>query len=126
MAAPAPLPVESFPADIQALFARDGSLCVWCSRQLGLRIGDCTLDHVIPKSRGGRNTLDNYLLACQRCNSTRKSKRAEAWANDCERQGLLVQREILADALRRADPLKVVAPSKLSRRARKERRKLNA
>jgi hypothetical protein len=123
MAAPSLLSLDLFPPAVQELFLRDGSKCVWCSRQLGLTRGDATLDHVIPKSRGGLNMIDNYVLACQRCNSKRKSKRAEAWANDCERQGLLVQREHLEAALSRADPLKVVSNSKLSRKERKEKKR---
>ena len=36
-----------------------------------------TIDHVIPKSRGGINHWNNYVMACGRCNNKRQSKSAE-------------------------------------------------
>ena len=48
----------------RALFARDGWRCVYC----GSTGGRLTLDHVIPRSRGGRTTWDNVVTACAPCN----------------------------------------------------------
>jgi 5-methylcytosine-specific restriction endonuclease McrA len=39
-----------------------------------LNKGDFTLDHIIPRSRGGRNTWGNTACACFRCNQ-RKADR---------------------------------------------------
>ena len=33
-----------------------------------------TKDHRYPKSKGGRNTIDNYDTLCQRCNSSKGDK----------------------------------------------------
>lgn len=30
------------------------------------------IDHKLPKVRGGRNVLDNYVLACRECNSAKR------------------------------------------------------
>ena len=50
-----------------SLFARDQHLCMYCgkghSRQL------LTRDHVVPLSRGGRDTWENVVCACFQCNS---------------------------------------------------------
>lgn len=43
---------------------RDGNKCVYCGVNENL-----TLDHVIPKSRGGQHTWDNLVTACMKCNN---------------------------------------------------------
>ena len=48
---------------------RDGHRCVYCGA--GERL---TLDHVLPKSRGGPDTWENLVAACTPCNN-RKSNR---------------------------------------------------
>jgi 5-methylcytosine-specific restriction endonuclease McrA len=48
----------------RALFARDGWQCVYC----GSAGGRLTLDHVIPRSRGGLSTWENLVACCHPCN----------------------------------------------------------
>jgi 5-methylcytosine-specific restriction endonuclease McrA len=48
----------------RALFARDGWCCVYC----GTAAGRLTLDHVVPRSRGGASTWENVVTACSPCN----------------------------------------------------------
>ena len=48
----------------RALFARDGWNCVYC----GSSGGRLTLDHVIPRSRGGDSVWENVVTACAPCN----------------------------------------------------------
>lgn len=43
---------------------RDGNRCVYCGGSENL-----TIDHVIPKSRGGQHTWDNLVTACMKCNN---------------------------------------------------------
>ena len=43
--------------------------CHWCKATLAFE--SSTLDHRIPLSRGGANTSDNYVLACEPCNKNR-------------------------------------------------------
>jgi len=33
-----------------------------------------TIDHIVPVSHGGKNTLDNYVTACWKCNLTLNDK----------------------------------------------------
>lgn len=52
------------------LFARDRYSCQYCGRhrrQLGHR-EFLTRDHLLPLCRGGKNTWDNVITACTRCN----------------------------------------------------------
>ena len=48
----------------RALFARDGWRCVYC----GTSGGRLTLDHVIPRSRGGDSVWENVVTSCAPCN----------------------------------------------------------
>ena len=48
------------------VFRRDNSRCQYCGSHHFL-----TLDHVVPRSRGGKDTWENLTTACQACN-TRK------------------------------------------------------
>lgn len=48
----------------QNIFKRDGHRCVYCGTH-----DDLTLDHVMPKSRGGRTSWENLITACRRCNA---------------------------------------------------------
>jgi len=50
---------------------RDNFTCVYCGNY-----GD-TVDHIFPKSRGGKNTWGNYATACQPCNGKKGNKTPE-------------------------------------------------
>lgn len=47
------------------VFHRDKYTCQYC----GMETVDLTLDHVLPRHRGGRHIWDNVVSACSRCNS---------------------------------------------------------
>ncbi len=57
------------------IFARDGWACVYCDRPTR----DLTIDHVIPRHRGGPHTWENLVSACKACNH-RKAGRTPAEA----------------------------------------------
>ncbi len=59
--------------------------CHWCKRQFNRRRRP-THDHVIPLTKGGRNTLDNSCCACASCNP-RKGARL---INPVTGQGILL------------------------------------
>ncbi len=46
------------------IFRRDQYTCQYCGRQ----IKQLTLDHVIPRYRGGQHTWENVVSACAACN----------------------------------------------------------
>lgn len=60
------------------LFKRDKYTCIYCGVQPGPE--ELTIDHVMPKSRGGGSTWENCVLACVECNK-RKANRTPAEAN---------------------------------------------
>ncbi|NDJ17419.1 HNH endonuclease [Myxacorys almedinensis] len=55
---------------------RDQQTCQYCS----YRGEDLTLDHVIPRSRGGEDSWENMVTACVRCN-VKKGSRTPKEAN---------------------------------------------
>jgi 5-methylcytosine-specific restriction endonuclease McrA len=56
----------------QRVFKRDGFRCVYCGVSKNL-----TIDHVIPKSRGGGNTWLNLVTCCKNCNRVKDNKTPE-------------------------------------------------
>jgi 5-methylcytosine-specific restriction endonuclease McrA len=62
-----PYPAQ-VPLSRRAVFTRDGQTCVYCG-------GSATsIDHVVPRSRGGTHTWDNVVAACRRCNHTKADR----------------------------------------------------
>ncbi len=47
---------------------RDGRRCGYCGGRAA------TIDHVLPVSRGGQNTWDNTVAACDRCNQAKANR----------------------------------------------------
>lgn len=52
----------------KAVLARDNGKCAYCSKAA------TTVDHVLPKSRGGKHEWTNVVASCQPCNSKKDSK----------------------------------------------------
>ena len=59
------------------IMARDEHRCQYCSKKLSP--SQLTLDHVVPRSRGGKSTWTNVVAACPPCN-TRKGGRLPSGA----------------------------------------------
>ncbi len=59
----------------QNVLRRDEYCCAYCGIQAGVRhhgkviaAKDFTVDHIIPRSRGGKSTWGNTVCACPQCN----------------------------------------------------------
>lgn len=61
----APVPRQTATRRItrRAIFARDGWACQYCDAK-----SDLTVDHVIPRAKGGGSTWDNVVACCAPCN----------------------------------------------------------
>lgn len=55
----------------QTIRARANYLCEYCHSPERLSANRFTVDHVIPKSLGGSDNLEDLALACRRCNERR-------------------------------------------------------
>jgi 5-methylcytosine-specific restriction endonuclease McrA len=51
------------------VFARDGWECQYCGRT-----GSLTMDHVVPRSRGGETSWENVVTCCAGCNRRKGNK----------------------------------------------------
>ena len=59
------------------ILVRDRHTCQYCGSSHSA--SDLTLDHVVPRSRGGKSTWENLVSCCRRCNN-RKGDRLPAEA----------------------------------------------
>ena len=66
----------------RALFARDEWRCVYC----GTSGGRLTLDHVIPRSRGGDSVWENVVTSCAPCNLRKGNRLPEEVSMTLRRQ----------------------------------------
>lgn len=67
------------------LFEACGGICPDCGRKMQNNNPSdlktyMTVDHIIPKCRGGRKNIENLRPLCKRCNSTRGDKRMNVMA----------------------------------------------
>lgn len=93
------------PLTNRSLFERDSNTCQYCGDTFSPR--HLTRDHVIPRSRGGKDIWTNVVASCFVCNSVRKrNKTPQEWGVEllsvpyapCYAEHLLLQgRNILAD-----------------------------
>jgi 5-methylcytosine-specific restriction endonuclease McrA len=58
------VPYKDIPLTRRNVLERDRHTCQYCH----YRGDELTLDHVLPRSRGGRDTWDNLVTACVKCN----------------------------------------------------------
>jgi len=57
------------PVNRKEVLKRDHHRCQYCGTTKRL-----TLDHVIPRSKGGKHSWDNVVTACEKCNATKGSR----------------------------------------------------
>jgi 5-methylcytosine-specific restriction endonuclease McrA len=62
----AKLPKQDVKFNRRNLFARDNNTCQYCGKRFGT--SNLSLDHVLPRSLGGKSTWDNIVCACLKCN----------------------------------------------------------
>lgn len=62
----------------QACFRRDDWTCQQCGYVGRQAKGDLHADHIVPRSQGGENTLDNLGTRCVRCHQPKSQAEARA------------------------------------------------
>lgn len=75
---------------VDALIARDGTLCTWCCREMIdspiFPFEECgsfmTLEHIVPLNHGGTYDMCNLALACFDCNNERGDCLVWEYADD--------------------------------------------
>ncbi|WP_105566021.1 HNH endonuclease [Microbacterium halophytorum] len=56
------------PVSRRGVLRRDGSRCGYCGKSAS------TIDHVMPRSRGGQDTWTNLVACCLRCNNIKSDR----------------------------------------------------
>ena len=85
-----------------AVMMLDNFTCVYC----GYRGADITIDHYIPRSKGGTDVVQNLVAACGSCNS-QKGDRAPYEAKMITMYGRFTYVQVLCNVV---DPPKLVTP----------------
>lgn len=67
------VPFRSIMLSRKNVLIRDGNRCQYC----GTTKGPMTVDHVIPKWLGGKDTWKNLICACTRCNNRKGDRTPE-------------------------------------------------
>jgi 5-methylcytosine-specific restriction endonuclease McrA len=62
---------HAVPMTRAGVLRRDGRRCAYCGKRAD------TIDHVVPRSRGGAHTWDNCVAACRTCNSRKADRLIE-------------------------------------------------
>lgn len=57
------------------IFTRDNYTCQYCGVQCDT--SNLSIDHVVPRSRGGKSTFENCVVACMPCNRKKADKTLE-------------------------------------------------
>lgn len=68
---------------LQILIEKYGAYCFYCG--WGLEVffnSEIQIDHVFPRSKGGKDEILNYRLACRNCNYDKKNRTINEWIKD--------------------------------------------
>ena len=60
------LPTQNVKLNRRNIFARDRNRCQYCGQHFPTL--ELSLDHLIPRSRGGKSTWENLVCSCTQCN----------------------------------------------------------
>jgi len=66
------IPYKEFSPTRKNIFRRDRYICQYCSRKI--EGSEATIDHVLPRSRGGKHRWDNVVACCLSCNRKKGDK----------------------------------------------------
>ena len=98
------------------ILVRDGGECVWCRRPLEAGHRLLSLEHVVPRLKGGPAWPENEVCACRGCNGKRGHVSPVDWLAECERRGLRPNRAAIRASLERLE--RAIAVRGGQRRAR--------
>ena len=79
------------PVDIKSekelLYANQKGRCVGCEYELPLHV--LTIDHIVPRSRGGLDSVGNLQLLCHTCNAIKGNRSMEYLKTQLRIKGIL-------------------------------------
>jgi 5-methylcytosine-specific restriction endonuclease McrA len=60
------LPRQDVKFNRRNIYARDGNRCQYCGKRMPTT--ELSLDHIVPRSQGGRSSWENIVCCCVKCN----------------------------------------------------------
>ena len=63
----------------QSIFESWEWKCAYCDKDLDVK--SATIDHIVPKFKGGHNVKSNMICSCSKCNRSKGSVLLEDWYN---------------------------------------------
>ena len=63
----------------QSIFESWEWKCAYCDKDLDVK--SATIDHIVPKFKGGHNVKSNMICSCSKCNRSKGSVSLEDWYN---------------------------------------------
>ncbi len=72
---------------------------MWCLRRLPAGDREASVDHLVPKLKGGPSWIENEVAACRGCNQARGHVAPLDWLRCCKERGLEPAVEIIAERL---------------------------
>ena len=63
----------------QSIFESWKWKCAYCDKELDTK--SATIDHIVPKFKGGHNVKSNMICSCSKCNRSKGSVLLEDWYN---------------------------------------------
>ena len=63
----------------QSIFESWEWKCAYCNKDLDTK--SATIDHIVPKFKGGHNVKSNMVCSCSKCNRSKGSVLLEDWYN---------------------------------------------
>ena len=67
-----PLPYNGVVFTRKNIFLRDNYTCQYCGKT-----GNLTIDHIVPRSKGGEDVWENVVTCCVRCNNRKGDRMPE-------------------------------------------------
>ena len=61
------------------VFKRDDYTCAYCGKR---DRKDCTIDHVMPQSKGGKDSFENCVTSCKKCNQEKDDLTIKEWGRE--------------------------------------------
>src|ERR1700716_4557371 len=78
------IPQQSRALSRKNILLRDRNTCQFCGRIFPS--SELTLDHVVPRSRGGRSSWENLVACCYRCNNSKGDRTTDGAGTNMESQ----------------------------------------
>jgi len=73
------------------LLKKDGYRCFYCRKKFAYK--DLIVEHIVPRSRGGSGNINNTVLACNFCNSSKCNQLIEEWLDKNDLRVVVLYRE---------------------------------